>query len=607
MLLAAQYIQNLDPLNNRLLSTFVAALPVLVLFYLLVGRRWLASYAGAAGSAVAILIAWLIYGMPLDMAGASFGYGVAFGLLPIGWTVFGAMLLYNLTVETGQFAIIRRSISVLSGDSRVQAVLIGFSFGALMEGAAGSGAPVAICGAMLVGLGVPPLRAAVICLIANTSPVCYGGLGTPIFVLSGVTGISGDAISVMCGHQLPFLSCLVPFYMVKMMCSWRQTLEVWPALLMGGGSFAVFQYFFATMHTWVPGLSVWPLTDVGASIFSMITLAIFLKYLWKPKTEWKFPPEVEAAKPAAPVAHAEESGEGVDIDAAMKDDPVETPLTPWIVARAWSPFIIMAICLGVIGWVRTIEKNGPIDLGPVKSFYPIAVPGLDKQVERAERLQKPGATGDDRKEKAVFEFKWLSAAGTPCVVAVLIAAVVLWTSPKVLLRVLGKTCIQMRIPIPTIAFMIGLSYVTKYAGIDATLGVAFAETGVLYPFFAALLGWLGVFLTGTDAGSNALFGSLQKITAGQIYDAGAIDVTKLTREQTELLICTANSTGGVMGKMIDAQSICVATAGTHQIGREADIFKAVIWHSVFLAVIVGAMTAVQAYVFPFTLMVPQLP
>src|SRR3954467_5552393 len=275
MSLAVAYVQDLNPLGHRVLSTIVAALPVLVLFYLLVGRRWLASWAGAAGAVVAILLAWLVYKMPLEMAGASFVHGMVFGLLPIGWTVLTAMLLYNVTVETGQFAIIRRSIGALSGDARVQAVLIGFCFGAFMEGAAGAGSPVAICGAMLVGLGVPPFRAAVICLIANTSPVCYGGLGVPVLTLEGSSGIPADKISVMCGHQLPFLSCLIPLYMVKVMCPWRQTLAVWPALLVGGGSFAAFQYTFATIHSWAPGVpAVWPLTDIGGSIFSLICLAL---------------------------------------------------------------------------------------------------------------------------------------------------------------------------------------------------------------------------------------------------------------------------------------------------------------------------------------------
>jgi lactate permease len=610
LLAQAVYVQNLDPLGNRILSTIVAALPVLVLFYLLVGRRWLASWAGAAGSVVAIVLAVTVFRMPVDKSLWSFAYGAAFGLLPIGWTVFGAMLIYNLTVETGMFGIIRRSIGGLSGDARVQAVLIGFCFGALMEGAAGSGSPVAICGAMLAGLGMPPLRAAVICLIANTSPVCYGGLGTPVFVLANVTGLSGDDISTMCGHQLPFLSCLIPFYMVKIFCTWRQTFAVWPALLVGGGSFAIFQYAFATLHTWIPGISVWPLTDVGGSIFSMITLALFLKFVWRPKDEYRFANIDPVTGTATPLpvtdAHAKEAKEQVE---RLLGNPLESdvPLTPSRIVLAWSPFVIMSLCLAVIGIARQTEKNGPIDLAGVPSYTKHEIPTLHMQVERADRLQAPGATGDARLEKAVFEFKWLTAAGTPCVVAVFFSAIVLRCSPRTIWRVVVRTFVQMKIPFPTIACMLGLSYVTKYAGMDATLGVAFAETGALYPFFAALLGWLGVFLTGTDAGSNALFGSLQKITAGQVWMQLGPDgsgVMPLSRGQAEVLICTANSTGGVMGKMIDAQSICVATAGTNQVGKEADIFKAVIWHSILLACIVGAMTAVQAFVVPFTRMVP---
>ena len=605
------YVQNLDPLGHRVLSTIVAALPVVVLFYLLVGRRWLASRAGAAGSAVAVLIAWLVYGMPPGMAAASWAYGAAFGLLPIGWTVFGAMALYNLTVETGQFAIIRRSIGSLSGDARVQAVLIGFCFGALMEGAAGSGAPVAICGAMLVGLGVPAFRAAVICLIANTSPVCFGGLGVPILTLGNVTGIPPETISVMCAHQLPFLSCLIPFYMVKVMCPWRETFAVWPALVVGGGSFAACQYAFATMHTWVPGLNVWPLTDIGASIFSLVALSLFLKFVWRPKHEWKFAPPADkpsTPEPETPPDGGAVLGHGVDVRAALRDSgpTAALPLTPWVVARAWSPFAVMAVCLAGAGAVRQYEAKtkSPIAVLGVASYYEFAVPSLHLEVERADRLQKLNATDEEKKEKAVYRLAWLTAPGTPVFAAAVLSAVLLGATSRQFLTVLRKTLVQMKVPIPTIAFMLGLSYVTKYSGIDATLGVAFAETGVLYPFFAALLGWLGVFLTGTDAGSNALFGSLQQITAGQVYDSGAFSGSELTRAQAETLICTANSTGGVMGKMIDAQSICVATAGTNQIGKEADLFKAVIGHSIFLAAVVGTMTMLQAYVWPFTLMVP---
>jgi lactate permease len=639
------YVQELNPLSYPVLSTAVAAVPVIVLFYLLVGRRWLASWAGAAGAAVAVLLAWLVYGMPLAMAGKSFVLGAAFGLLPIGLTVFGAMLLYNVTVETGQFAVIRRSIGALSSDGRIQAVLIGFSFGAFMEGAAGAGSPVAICGAMLVGLGMPPFRAAVICLIANTSPVCYGGLGTPVLTLEGSSGVPADKISIMCGHQLPLLSCLVPLYMVKTMCSWRQTLAIWPALVVGGGSFAVFQFFFATATAY--GLPrVWPLTDICGSLFSMAALALFLKFVWKPR-EVLPSSELGPLGPVAPpkpadvphdpqAEHAKEEVEALGIEQMTAPD--EHPLTAGRVALAWAPWLIMAGFLVVSGALKKAEDSAkaPLDLGVVKSIYVVTVPGLDHEVERAYRLQKqapeglkpaPGGAADEflgpdgkvvrvqdgargkklrETEAAVFNFNWLTTPGMAVVVAAVVSMLLLRMTGAQVARVCRKTAVQMKVPIPTIACMLGLSYVTKYAGLDATLGVAFAETGVLYPFFAALLGWVGVFLTGTDAGSNALFGSLQKITATEVWHAhheGAMSALSLDQAQT--LICTANSTGGVMGKMIDAQSICVATAGTNQVGKEADIFKAVIWHSALLACIVGLLTALQAFVPPFTLMVPK--
>jgi lactate permease len=517
-------------------------------------------------------------------------------------------------------------------------------------GAAGAGSPVAICGAMLVGLGVPPFRAAVICLIANTSPVCYGGLGVPIITLEASSGISADRISIMCGHQLPFLSCLIPLYMVKTMCTWRQTLAIWPALAVGGGSFALFQFFFATAHAY--GLPpIWPLTDICSAIFSMIILALFLKFAWKPKDEWRFPDSEarnaergtrnEAAHHQPHDPQAEYAKEEVDslMDSALRAPRSalpDEPLTAGRVILAWTPWVIMAVFLVVSGFLREREnKRGALDLGIVDSLYVEPVPSLHKEVERAYELQKlaPGGlipvpdgdtdeyeTADGKRvrvqdgargkrlretEAAEFKFTWLTAPGTPVFLAALVSMLLLRMSPAQIGRVFRKTVIQMRIPIPTIGFMLGLSYVTKYAGMDATLGVAFAETGVLYPFFAALLGWVGVFLTGTDAGSNALFGSLQKITATEVWNAhhtGAM--SELSLDQAQVLICTANSTGGVMGKMIDAQSICVATAGTNQIGREADIFKAVVWHSVLLASIVGAMTALQAFVFPFTVMVP---
>jgi L-lactate transport len=605
MLWAVTYTQDLDPLGNRVLSTLLAALPVLALFYLLVFRRLIASLAGAAGALVAIVVAWLAFGMPLPMATMAFVHGVGFGLLPVGWTVFCAMLVYNVTVETGQFNIIRRSVATLSDDARVQAVLIGFAFGAFLEGAAGGGSPVAICGAMLVGLGFDPFRAAVICLIANTSPVAYGGLGTPILTLAGVTGLSAERLSTMAGHQLPLFSCLIPFYMVKCMCSWRQTFAVWPALLVGGGSFALFQFSFATMHNYVPELKLWPMTDIGGGIFSLVVLAVFLRF-WKPRDVWRFktaepPPSNEPSSTAN--AEAEATVAGL-LGKEKNDGP---PLTPLRVAVAWMPFALMSVLLMLTGLARQREgelKSALPLAGPAKSYYSVEIPTLHNEVARAKQLQKHPESDTPEPEAAVFEFKWLTAPGTPCLFAALISMMMLRVTPAQAVRIFRKTLVQMKIPIPTIACMIGLSYVTRYAGMDATLGIAFASTGVLYPFFAPILGWLGVFLTGTDAGSNALFGSLQRITASAIHEQGAFAHGGLMIDQAQTLICTANSTGGVMGKMIDAQSICVATAATNQLGREADIFKAVLWHSIFLASLIGVLTLLQAYVFPFTAMVP---
>ncbi len=635
------YLQSLDPLAGSSIlglpipwtvvwSTLFAALPVVVLFWLLVPRRWLASKAGAAGALSAIVIAIVVFGMPWDMALWSFVHGAGFGLLPVGWTIFNAMLLYNITVETGQFTIIRRSVASLSGDARIQSVLIGFSFGAFLEGAAGGGTPVAICGAIMVGLGFNPFLAAVLCLIANTSPVAYGGLGTPILVLTGVTELPGTTISTMAGHQLPWLSLLVPAYMVKCMCSWKKTFEIWPALLVSGGSFAIFQYFFATMHDWVRGVTLYPMTDIGGGIFSLIVTAVFLRY-WKPRNEWHFtsptdatftsvaaPTAITAQAPSAITAQPIEPTPSIALDphdphaaeaialmggaSQQAADNEARPLTAGNVSLAWMPFIIMSVLLMLTGIIREKEGKAPVLIPgtDIQTNYLLPIPTLHDQTQRAERLRaKP-----DERESAKFNLAWLTAPGSAVFVAAILSMLLLRMSGDQIGRVTKRTIVQMKIPIPTIAFMLGLSYVTRYAGMDAVLGVAFANTGFLYPFFAAILGWLGVFLTGTDAGSNALFGSLQKITATQIHHTGAFGADGLSVGQAQVLICTANSTGGVMGKMIDAQSICVATAATHQLGKEADIFKAVVWHSIILASIVGLMTLLMAYVYPFTLLVP---
>ncbi|HEV3204413.1 MAG TPA: L-lactate permease [Gemmataceae bacterium] len=632
------YHQQIDPFQgsirfSNVWSTLSAALPVIVLFWLLVPRRWLAPKAGAAGALTALIVAVVIYRMPAGMAGMAFVDGAAFGLLPVGWTIFNAMLLYNITVETGQFSVVRRSVASLSGDARIQAILIGFAFGAFLEGAAGGGTPVAICGAILVGLGFHPFLAAVLCLIANTSPVAYGGLGTPLIVLSGVTDLPTETLSVMAGHQLPILSFLVPLYMTKCMCTWKKTWEIWPALLVSGGSFAIFQFVFATVHYhFYPEVVLYPMTDIGGGIFSLVVTAIFLKF-WKPRENWHFeksstvadlsPTPIEANSPkrdshtgALAATSREKAGVGDHI-----------PLTFWNVSMAWMPYALMSLLLLLTGIVRQMEGRGPVRIGSMQTNYMIPVAGLDKATHRHPRLQAIKAEeaailvlGSSlpidavinlhfaqglapKPEKAEFNFAWLTAPGSAVFVAALLSMLMLRMNRTQIRRVVQRTFIQMKIPIPTIGCMLGLSYVTRYAGMDATLGIAFAETGPFYPFFAAILGWLGVFLTGTDAGSNALFGSLQKITATQIYDPNLFP--HLAKEQVQVLICTANSTGGVMGKMIDAQSICVATAATHQLGKEADIFKAVLWHSIILAAVVGLLTLLQAYVYPFSLMVPR--
>ena len=628
------YQQHLDPLNNRLLSTLFAGLPVLVLFWLLVRSRWLAPKAALGGAITALLVGWLIYKMPPLMAVMAFVHGAGFGLLPVGWTIFNAMLLYNVTVETGHFRIVRRSVAGLSADARIQAILIGFAFGAFLEGAAGGGTPVAICGAILVGLGFDPFLAAVLCLIANTSPVAYGGLGTPLITLTGVTNLPTETLSIMAGHQLPFLSFAVPIYMIKCMCSWRQTLEVWPALLVAGGSFAVFQFTFATIHHYIDGLVLYPMTDIGGGIFSLIITAIFLQF-WKPSKEWHFGKAIAAAKTPTPQglattvkadAHAAPAADFAGSPPESVDPEDEPPLTFRTVAVAWAPYVLMSLLLLLTGLVRQEEQHGPVHIGPLQTKFAIPIYALHNQSHRDPQLvpirteqmaalvfssKNPLAAVMNaqaarqlapKPEKAEFDLAWLTAPGSAVFVAALLSMLMLRMNGWQIGRAFQRTFFQMRIPIPTIACMLGLSYVTRYAGMDATLGVAFAETGQLYPFFAAILGWLGVFLTGTDAGSNALFGSLQKITATEVFKTGAFHHLGLA--QSQVLICTANSTGGVMGKMIDAQSICVATAATHQLGKEADIFKAVFWHSIFLAAVVGGLTLLQAYVPPFTHLVP---
>ena len=581
------WIQVYDPLSSAWLSTAAAAFPIVLLLAALGLFEWRAHYAALAGLLAALGVSTLIYGMPAPTAAATTIYGAAYGFLPIGWIILNAVFLYNLTVHTGQFDIVKSSVGRLSSDRRVQALLVAFSFGAFIEGASGFGTPVAICSALLIGLGFTPLYAAGLSLIANTAPVAFGAIGTPILTLAAVTGIPAQMIGAMAGRQLPFVSLLVPAWLVVTMSGWRGLRGVWPAVVVCGGTFAIVQYL------WSNFIGV-ELVDIAGGLMSIAALGLFLR-VWKPREVWEFSHDSRdsrlAARDSKPLA--------------ANPDAV-----PGAISRAWMPWLFLSIA--VILWglapVKAFLNGGPQGLAAYRAGgrpyisrvlspswnvpllhravfrdYPVVPAAVDRS-----RITDP-AYRNERAEAAVFTLNWLSATGTAILLAALATAVFLRVSAAQFLSVAMMTWRRMRTSLLTIMLMLALGFVTRYGGTDATLGLAFTKTGVLYPFFAALLGWLGVALTGSDTSSNVLFGSLQKITAQQLGF-------------NPVLIVTANSTGGVMGKMIDAQSIVVATASTGQTGQEGRILRFVFWHSLALAVIMGAIVMLQAYVFPW--MVP---
>jgi lactate permease len=578
-----EWVQIYDPLGSAWLSTLAAALPILLLLGTLAALEWKAQWAALAGLSSALLISVFVYGMPAPTAAATAVYGAAYGLFPIGWIILNAVFLYNLTVATGQFEIVKASVARLSADRRVQALLIAFSFGAFIEGAAGFGTPVAITAALLMGLGFTPLYAAGLSLIANTAPVAYGAIGTPILTLGLVTGISSDLLSAMAGRQLPFVSLLVPAWLVVTMSGWRGLRGAWPAVLVCGGSFAIVQFLWSNF--------VGPeLVDIMGGLVSLGSLALFCTW-WKPAEEWDFPLAAGAAPAIVPV-------------------PAAIPRATLV--RAWMPWVFLSVFVTVwgIGPSKAFLNAGPagaalyLEKHVAPPPHPVLspafeVPALHRMVYREHpvevdavdrgRMHDPGYKAK-RAEAARFTFNWLSATGTAILFSALATALFLRIPPLLVLSTALATLHRMRWPLVTIAFMLSLGFVTRYGGTDATLGLAFTKTGWFYPFFAAMLGWLGVALTGSDTSSNVLFGSLQKITAQQL----GLD---------PILITTANSTGGVMGKMIDAQSIVVATAATNQHGQEGRILRFVFWHSVALAVIMGIIVMLQAYVFPW--MVPR--
>ncbi len=560
--LSSPWAQGYDPAGHWWLSTLIAALPVVVLLGSLAFGHVKAHYAALLGLATALGVAIFGFHMPARLAGATAVYGTAYGLFPIGWIVLNVIFMYQLTVESGRFKVLQQSMTGITQDRRLQLLLIAFCFGAFFEGASGFGTPVAVTAALLIGLGFRPLQASGLSLIANTAPVAFGALGTPIIALAKVTGFSEITLGAMAGRILTPFCVLVPFWLICAFVGWSAMWEIWPAILVAGVSFAIPQYFMANYH------GPW-LVNIVASIISMICLIGFL-FVWHPKRIWTF--EGEEAKTDHRASHGYSRAE---------------------VTRAWVPWVVLSLTVFV--WGTQTGKN--MMNAPEKTFKSMAtwqtppskitnpqfvVGGLNNLA-----LRVPPVVPKPTKEPAVFGLNWVSATGSGILVAALISGLIMGLSIPTIFSIYGRTLMKVRFSLLTIAAMMAIGFMTRYSGLDATMGLAFARTGHLYPFFGTLLGWLGVALTGSDTSSNVLFGSLQKITAQQV----GLPPT---------LMAAANSTGGVMGKMIDAQSIVVASTATQWYGHEGDILRYVFWHSIALAALVGVFVFLMAYVVPFT-------
>ena len=546
-----------NPLNNTALSTIAAAVPVVTLLVLIASGKVKAHIAAIIAVILTNLIAIFVFTMPPGMSIRASVLGIVSGFFPIGWIVLNVIFLYQLTVATGQFELLKRAVGGVTEDRRLQLLLIAFSFGAFFEGASGFGTPVAVTGAVLIGLGFSPLAASGLSLIANTAPVAYGALGTPIQGLASVTGLDPYILGAMVGRQLPVFSLIVPFWVVWAFAGWKGMKDVWPAILVTGITFAVPQFVISNyINPWI--------VDIGASLISMGCLILFLK-VWQPKQLWLSP-----------------ALRGRDELASTMRTPKSMDKTKLTQAELWSallPWII--VCVVMLIW-----GNGAFKTWANSIFtwnYP--VPDLHNMINKV-----PPVAAKPTPEGAIFSFTYLSFTGTGMLIAAIIAGFLAGFSPARMIAEYGRTIKLCSISLITISAMLAIGTLTRLSGVDATLGLAFAATGVLYPFFGTLLGWLGVALTGSDTASNILFGNLQKITSGQLG-------------LSPILMGAANSSGGVMGKMIDAQSIVVASTATNWYGHEGTILRFVFKHSIALACLVGIFVMLQAYVYPFTEMV----
>lgn len=543
-----------DPLHSPVLSTIAAAIPVVTLLVLIASGRVKAHIAAVIAVIITNLITIFIFTMPANMSLRASVLGIVTGFFPIGWIVLNVIFLYQVTVTTGRFELLKRAVGGVTEDRRLQLLLVAFSFGAFFEGASGFGTPVAITGAVLIGLGFSPLAASGLSLIANTAPVAYGALGTPIQGLASVTGLDPYILGAMVGRQLPFFSLIVPFWVVWAFAGWRGMKDVWPAILVTGVCFAVPQFVISNfVNPWI--------VDIGASLISMGALILFLK-VWQPQQLW-----------LSPALRGRDESAGQMNKATPLD---KTPLTQSELWSALLPWII--VCVVMLIWGSGWFKAWADSLFVWK--YP--VPELDKMINKM-----PPVAASPTAEGAVFNFTYLSFTGTGMLIAAIISGFLMGVGPGRLLVEYGRTIRLCAISLITISAMLAIGTLTRLSGVDATLGLAFAATGVLYPFFGTLLGWLGVALTGSDTASNILFGNLQKITSQQIG-------------LSPILMAAANSSGGVMGKMIDAQSIVVASTATRWYGHEGTILRFVFWHSIVLACLVGVLVTLQAYVYPFT-------